>query len=524
MSEQTDAELVMAAQIGDKDAFGQLVRRYQLMAIGVSMRMVADADIARELAQEAMLQAYLSLDDLHDTSRFRSWLYGIVLNVCRNYLRAKQTSLSLGAAGGLRADGQALASHEPAPHEVVQQRELQALIREQIDNLSPKNRAATLLFYYGQLSLDEIAGVLGISISAVKSRLHKSRKLLKAQLAPLLAEEHMVVAEMERKPSMIKVTAVHAVKSAATENYMLMLVDQPGRRVLSIGIGPQEGGQILLHLRHFPTARPMTYQLMANLLATSGVDLREVRIDALKDDVFHATVLTQGRGGEHEIDARPSDAVALALHAGSPIYVSGEVMVRAGRELSQAFDQEAWQKISPSDEELRKLYGVVHPEPLDIEAELSRFTKRAQTAWQQAQVEAMRLNHNYVGTEHLLLGMVRDAESLAAQVLGEMGVHSDRVDDATEHLIGRGLQPQPHEPALSEPAIVPRLREVVHLADEERRVLGHRFIGTEHLLLGLVGEGKGAAATILRVLDVNLNQVRNQIIDYVTRTGSGTGW
>jgi RNA polymerase sigma factor (sigma-70 family) len=518
MSEQTDTELVMAAQAGNKDAFGQLVRRYQLMAIGVSMRMVAEEEIARELAQEAMLQAYLSLEDLQDASRFRNWLYGIVLNVCRSYRRAQRTSLSLEAAGGFRADEQAQASTVPAPHEAVQQRELQALIYQQLDNLSPKNRAAMLLFYYGQRSLDEIAEELGISVTAVMSRLYKSRKLLKAQLAPLLAGERHFVPEMERKPTMIKITAVHAVKTATTENYTLMLLDQPGRRVLPIWIGPREGQQVLLHLRQFPTARPTTFQFMANLLATTEIHLQEVRIDALKDDVFHATVLIDNRGSMHEIDARPSDAIAVALYAGGPIYVSEKVMASAGRELPQAFDQEAWQKTTLSDEKMQQLYGVVQPQPLDIEDELGLLTKRARKAWQQAREEAKQLNHNYVGTEHLLMGMVRDAESLAAQVLREMGVNSDQVDDAVERLVGRGFQPYPNEPI-----VAPRLTEVAHLADEERRVLGHRFIGTEHLLLGLVREGKGAAANLLRDLDVNLNQVRNQIFDHITRTGSGTG-
>jgi RNA polymerase sigma factor (sigma-70 family) len=148
MSEQTDAELVGTAQAGDKDAFSQLVRRYQAMTVGLSMRIVANEDVARELAQEAMLQAYLSLDDLRDASRFRNWLYGIVLNICRNYLRAQKINLSLEAVGGLYAETRVLAGNEPVPQEVVQHRELHALIREQIDTLSPKNRAATLLFYY----------------------------------------------------------------------------------------------------------------------------------------------------------------------------------------------------------------------------------------------------------------------------------------------------------------------------------------------------------------------------------------
>jgi ATP-dependent Clp protease ATP-binding subunit ClpC len=89
----------------------------------------------------------------------------------------------------------------------------------------------------------------------------------------------------------------------------------------------------------------------------------------------------------------------------------------------------------------------------------------------------------------------------------------EQVNDAVEHIVMRNLLSY-----AGEPVMVPRLTEVVHLAEEERRVLGHRFIGTEHLLLGVAREGKGAAATILRDLDLTMNQVRNQIIDHITRT------
>jgi ATP-dependent Clp protease ATP-binding subunit ClpC len=104
---------------------------------------------------------------------------------------------------------------------------------------------------------------------------------------------------------------------------------------------------------------------------------------------------------------------------------------------------------------------------------------------------------------------------MAAQVLREMGVNSEQVNNAVDQVVGLNLLPYK-----GEPVVVPRLTEVVHLAEEERRVLGHRFIGTEHLLLGLVREGKGAAANLLQNLDVNLNQVRNQIIDHIVRNNT----
>ena len=104
MADKTDAELVALARSGDKNAFGHLIERYQQMARRVAIGVVRQVDLARELANETMLQAYLSLDRLRDDRRFQSWLYGIVLNVCRSYFRDQRSSLlSLEAiAGGLR--------------------------------------------------------------------------------------------------------------------------------------------------------------------------------------------------------------------------------------------------------------------------------------------------------------------------------------------------------------------------------------------------------------------------------------
>src|SRR5215472_18373679 len=87
MTNTDDSELVALARSGDKDAFGQLIERYQQMVKRIALGMIADEEIARELAQEAILQAYLSLDHLRDNTRFKSWLYGIALNVCRSYIR-----------------------------------------------------------------------------------------------------------------------------------------------------------------------------------------------------------------------------------------------------------------------------------------------------------------------------------------------------------------------------------------------------------------------------------------------------
>ncbi len=187
MSEPSDLELVFLSRQGNKAAFGQLMLRYKPMAQRLAKRAIGNEDLAQELVQDAMLQAYLSLKKLNDPTRFKSWLYGIVLNVCRNDLRRRKVvCFSLEAmVGNLVDEPPPIAGSSPDPQLVAEQEELYAALLEAVDTLSPKNRSAILLFYHEQFSLQEVANCLNISVSAVKGRLHKSRHQLRNQLSLL---------------------------------------------------------------------------------------------------------------------------------------------------------------------------------------------------------------------------------------------------------------------------------------------------------------------------------------------------
>ena len=187
MSEQSDLELVFLSRQGNKAAFGQLVLRYQPMAQRLATRAIGNGDLAQELVQDAMLQAYLSLEKLNDPTRFKSWLYGIVLNICRNNLRRRKViCFSLEAmVGNLVDEPPPIAGSSPDPQIVAEQQELHTTLLEAIDTLSPKNRSVILLFYHEQFSLQEVANRLNISVSAVKGRLHKARHQLREQLSLL---------------------------------------------------------------------------------------------------------------------------------------------------------------------------------------------------------------------------------------------------------------------------------------------------------------------------------------------------
>ena len=134
-----------------------------------------------------------------------------------------------------------------------------------------------------------------------------------------------------------------------------------------------------------------------------------------------------------------------------------------------------------------------------------KFSERARRVLSLAQEEAQRFNHNYIGTEHILLGLVRETDGVAARVLSSLNVELTKVRSAVEFIIGRGERPSPGEIGLT-----PRAKKVIELAVDEARRLNHHYIGTEHLLIGLMREGEGVAAGVLESLGVNLDKVRSE--------------
>jgi Clp amino terminal domain, pathogenicity island component len=141
-----------------------------------------------------------------------------------------------------------------------------------------------------------------------------------------------------------------------------------------------------------------------------------------------------------------------------------------------------------------------------------RFTDRARRVVVLAQEEARMLNHNYIGTEHILLGLIHEGEGVAAKALESLGISLDAVRQQVEEIIGQGQEaPSGHIP------FTPRAKQVLELSRREAEQLRHNYIGTEHILLGLVREGDGVAAQVLVRLGAELNLVRHQVIQLLAQ-------
>src|SRR5580658_9363269 len=140
--------------------------------------------------------------------------------------------------------------------------------------------------------------------------------------------------------------------------------------------------------------------------------------------------------------------------------------------------------------------------------EMQNFTPRAQQVLALARKEADRFNHNYVGTEHLLLGLIKLGQGVAVNVLQKMGLDLETVRMEVEKQVGSG----PETKMAGNIPYTPRVKKVLALAGKEAKSLNHSYVGTEHILLGLLREGEGVAARVLKNLEVDIERTRNEIL------------
>jgi RNA polymerase sigma factor (sigma-70 family) len=327
---EQDAALVEAARDGDRAAFATLLARHQSLLLAMCRRALGDGDRAEDAAQEAILQALLSLDRLRQPERFGSWLVGIGLNVCRRWHRDQgRDAWSWEAMLGGRRLLEPI-DPEPGPEALAVAADLQGWIDRAVAGLPPGQRAAVMLHYLAGLTQAETAAHLGVEVGTIKTRLHKARANLRRELWQVMVES----AVREGGQSMVAMQVVDVRRRRAeegqTSRHFVVLEEERGGRQLPIWLGEFEATALALHLEAVPHPRPLTYAFAAEVLRAVGGQLREVRIDRLAGDVYYATAVIAGPTGEREVDARPSDALNLALVLGAPIRVSADVLAASG--------------------------------------------------------------------------------------------------------------------------------------------------------------------------------------------------
>jgi RNA polymerase sigma factor (sigma-70 family) len=334
---RSDAELVRAALRGDKDAFADLITRHWATAVALAARLLGSADLARDAAQEASITAMAGLDRLRAPDRFGAWFCGIALNVARRWLRQQRAELLVRSPDRM--------SDEPGPDERAELAELAAGVRAAVAHLADGQREAVYLFYLQGLTHREVAAELTISVGAVKARLHQARAALTPSLAPLITtQEETVMAATVSNPAWADVFVTEIRRGdpgdPAHPMHVMVLAERDGPRRMPIWIGPAEAVALAVSLESLETPRPLTYQMAASLLDAAGSRITEIRITRLAGKVFYAVVAVDGPAGPREIDARPSDAVNLAMVTGAAIRVDSALLDDVE---AQAADHSQWQ-------------------------------------------------------------------------------------------------------------------------------------------------------------------------------------
>ena len=338
----------MAARSGDRQAFATLIARHYPLLLMLCRRRLQDSALAEDAAQEAVIQALLSLERLRNPERFGSWLAGIGLNMCRRWLdHRRQTGISwemLCGDGTLRE----LSDWRPGPDEMVEMSELRIRVRSVVEGLPPGQREAVLLFYLADLTQVETALLLGVEVSAVKSRLYKARANLRRRLQSKRGKT-MSGQDASWIPFHVVDVRRQALLPAGepdTTNHLrrhwLVLEEVDGTRRSIWGIPPFEAEALALKLHDVEPLRPSPYTLTAQLVQVAGGRLQAVLVELLAERVVGARIRVASNGGEQEIAARASDAINLALISDVPILLAA-TMLSNGEEESdedrQAVDQ-----------------------------------------------------------------------------------------------------------------------------------------------------------------------------------------
>jgi RNA polymerase sigma factor (sigma-70 family) len=340
---QGDAELVAAARDGDRGAFSDLVQRHGPLAFALASELLGNQHVAADVVQEAAVTALVGLTGLRTPAKFGPWLCGIALNLARRWWR------------DARRDRLESAEWPPAPddpEELALRADLAARVRAAVDLLPPGQRDAVLAFYWKGLTHAETAAELGVTIGAVKSRLHQAR----AALAPSLvshATAHPCAHETTRQPvperkempmpsssppqTSIQWIAVDVEEvrrsrddEASLDFHAVVLREHAGHRRVPIYVGAAEATTLAYSIETIDTPRPMTYAMTSALVEAAGAQVTDVRITRLSEGTVYAVVSVEGAAGRHDVDARPSDALNLALVKRVPILVEADVFESLG--------------------------------------------------------------------------------------------------------------------------------------------------------------------------------------------------
>jgi uncharacterized protein len=310
--------------VRDHDDFGALVRRHRPRLQALAFVILGDREEAEDVVQESLLRGFLALATLRQPDRVGSWLAAITGNTAR--MRLRRPRLETLPLDELERSAPASWLDAEAKLDAPL-----GEVREALAALPATARETLLLHYVEGYSCAEIAAAQRSTAGAVRVRLHRAREQLRV-LLPAFAtptkETKMI--EVTLEDVWVRVASDEPLRLADERLRIVLLREKEGDRVLPIWIGPPEGDSLTLQLRGGTMPRPLTPDLTARLLEAAGASVERIVVTKLEEGTFYAVLAVAAGGEVREVDARPSDALNLALRVGAPIFVDGAVFEQAG--------------------------------------------------------------------------------------------------------------------------------------------------------------------------------------------------
>ena len=288
---------------------------------------------------------------------------------------------------------------------------------------------------------------------------------------------------------------------------VVILKEKKGERYLPIWIGTAEADAIAVKMQGVSVPRPLTHDLLCSIANTAGLKIKSVIMNKLEKDTHFAKLVVTSGDRSYEIDCRPSDALAVAVREGAPIFASEKVLARAGILLDSETGRPVGMGVTLDKE------GESVELPRVERDKLKKFSESTQEIFALAEEEAKRLDSNYIGTGHLLLALVRKSPTMATMVLTNLGVNSDKVLSTVETAIDEEQPLETNKIALNLNA-----KKTIELCLDEARRLGSPQVLPEQLLLGMIREEKGIAARLLKDLGINTERIYVELIRLYTQS------
>jgi RNA polymerase sigma factor (sigma-70 family) len=468
--EPDEYALALRAREGDREALAELVERTRLRLFALAYAELRHYEDAHDAVASALLQVCRHITELREPERVRAWMQSIVRNEVRRIRRTAGASpLSLGEADG--------------PTEDLLPSLARLDIERALRRLPGDQERAIRLFYLTGLSIPEIARLAGSSNGTVKSWLHRGRQRLALEM-----EGYAPMPASQTPPQTAAV--IHTDLDPALLQKITDTLRAGGYtpKVLTTG-----DPSLKAHLKPRPaTETPLSLaELKAKKMALALELLKEYQLIVLDETVgghsafeFLMHLRAHPETKEIPVCVLCSDPTDFTVSA----YFTSGVNRLAN-------------KNNPDD--LARI-AVPYEKP---EAGLwALFTERARRVIFFAQEEAASLGENFVGTEHLLLGLIRVPDSVGAQILLRFGIALESVREAIFEQATRGSGVKGQDMQLT-----PRAKKVIDFAYDEAQQLQNNYIGVEHLLLGMLREGEGLAARVLTKLGADLERTRQEI-------------